>query len=203
MADPIPIAALIVGALQLGVAVKQTADASAAAPPSGLQEKKRWLQCIVQNQTQFALLLQETYHDSGRFYRAPGSVASFHQMSFSVCSRDNSVGTGVSGGASFRMDLDNSHSFHFAIGWTNPFMGSFKAGAIEANAAKDGYEVASSDGSSIRSRHTYKGKDDKGKDAYISFHISASPGQEPSFVITEVRDDHDGGEILPESQDGF
>ncbi|PQE29507.1 hypothetical protein CJF32_00003258 [Rutstroemia sp. NJR-2017a WRK4] len=199
----IAIASLIVSSLQLAVAVKQTADASAPAIPTGLQEKKRWLQCTLKNQTQFSLLLQQTYHDSGRFYSAPGSVASFHQMTFSVCSRDNSVGTGVSGGASFRADLDHHHSFHFAIGWTNPYLGSFKAGVIEAKAAKDGYNAASGDGSFVQSEHGYKGKDEKGENAHIIFHISATPGQKPMFVITEVREDtnkgstEDEGEILP------
>jgi hypothetical protein len=84
-------------------------------PADALREKTRWLQCTLKNQTQFNILLLNTYFDSGRYWDAPGGARTFTQDVFSVCNGDNSVFTGVSGGTAYRIALDNNTQFDFAI----------------------------------------------------------------------------------------
>jgi len=84
-------------------------------PPDDLKKKHRWFQCTIKNATQFDLLLEESYLDSGTYWTAPGTVTQFDQMTFSGCNKNNSVATGVSGGQAFRVYLDEQHDFSFAI----------------------------------------------------------------------------------------
>ena len=46
-------------------------------PPKDLTSKHRWLQCTVKNETQFDVLLLDTYFDSGRYWTSPGGFGSF------------------------------------------------------------------------------------------------------------------------------
>jgi hypothetical protein len=82
--------------------------------PKELTDKYRWLQCSLKNETQFSILLLETYFDSGRYWDAPGSLGSFDQLVFSCCN-DDGVPTGVMGGTAFRLSLDDTHYYDFAL----------------------------------------------------------------------------------------
>lgn len=73
------------------------------------------MQCAIKNQTQFQILLKSTHFDSGRYWAAPGDTKTFNLMDFSVCNRDGSVLTGVSGGTTFAVTLDSKTSYTFAI----------------------------------------------------------------------------------------
>ena len=84
-------------------------------PPKNLEEKFRWLHATVKNETQFNISFMHTMFDSGRYWEAPGSIDSFKQMSFSCCNGDHTVLTGVSGGNSFRLSLDDKHFLDFAL----------------------------------------------------------------------------------------
>lgn len=84
-------------------------------PPKELEEKHRWMQCTIKNETQFQLVYQETYFNSGKFWNAPGGAGAFKPMDFGVCNHDNSIMTGVSGGSTLKLHLDETHSFVFAI----------------------------------------------------------------------------------------
>ena len=72
-------------------------------------------------------------------------------------------------------------------GWTAPGAGRFKAGVIESSSAKDGYDAATPNGNSITSENEYQGEDEDGNPVRIKFQISAAPGNEPMFVVTQVR----------------
>lgn len=84
-------------------------------PPTDLQNKYRWLQCTVKNETQFDALLLESYHDSGRYWTAPGSISPFSQLVFSCCNGDNTFLTGTSGGTAFRVSIDDKHFYDVAL----------------------------------------------------------------------------------------
>jgi hypothetical protein len=81
-------------------------------PPEDIKDKSRWLQCTVKNETQFDILLIDTYFDSGRYWTAPGSFDPFAQLVFSCCNGD---GDGVSGGTAFRLSLDGKHYYDVSI----------------------------------------------------------------------------------------
>ncbi|KAF7794751.1 hypothetical protein EIP86_005889 [Pleurotus ostreatoroseus] len=87
----IEIAALIVDAAALALSIGEVTKKAVPEPTDGLKSKTRWLQCTVKNETQFQILLNDSYIDSGRYYTAPGSIPPFNQMVFSCCNGDNSV----------------------------------------------------------------------------------------------------------------
>lgn len=72
---------------------------------------------------------------------------------------------------------------------TSPDLGGHKAGVIESQNPKDGYDAASDGGNSITSVNQYQAKDGDNPDQNvdIEFHVSAQPGREMLIVITEVR----------------
>ncbi|KAF7969296.1 hypothetical protein HWV62_22427 [Athelia sp. TMB] len=156
------------------------------APPTELKEKFRWLQCTIKNETQFDVLLQGTYFDSGRYWTAPGSFSSFAQMVFSCCNGDHTVMTGATGGTALRVSLDDKHFYDVALGWTAPTAGSFKAGVVESSSPKDGYESATAEGKAVISDTIFEGKDKDGNKARFRIHLSAAPGLEALFVIKQV-----------------
>lgn len=84
-------------------------------PPSGLTDKHRWIQCTVKNQTQFDIVLNGTYFDSGKYWDAPGNIPPFAQMAFSCCNGDNTILTGVSGGNQFQVMVDENTPYKFSL----------------------------------------------------------------------------------------
>jgi hypothetical protein len=80
-----------------------------------LQEKHRWIQCTVVNETEFTILLQGSYFDSGKYWDSPKNIKPFDMMVFSASNGDHTIMTGVSGGTSFRASLDSKHYYDFAI----------------------------------------------------------------------------------------
>ncbi|KAF8803230.1 hypothetical protein BYT27DRAFT_7340934 [Phlegmacium glaucopus] len=148
-----------------------------------LAKKIKELQCTLKNETQFQVLLQETYFNSGRYWDAPGTFRPFDQLVYSCCNDDNAP-TGVAGGTAFRLSLDDRTYFDFALGWTNPLFGSYKAGVVASGSAKDAYDQSDDDGGSLISKDIFEGKDKDGNTA--KFHISAAPNQRPQFVVVQV-----------------
>ncbi|KAI1171819.1 hypothetical protein F4777DRAFT_564120 [Nemania sp. FL0916] len=183
----IPILAEILDALKLAKKIKEALDKLIPPPPQDLKDKHRWMQITLKNATQFPLLLDQTYFDSGRYWTAPAGSSAFDQNVFSVCNKDHSPVTGASGGTSFQIVLDKTHTFNIALGWTAPEAGRFKAGVIESTDPKDGYNAASPTGNFIISQNEYEGTDKEGNPTKIYFHVSAAPGNEAMFVVTEVK----------------
>lgn len=84
-------------------------------PPAGLTDKYRWMQCTLKNETQFPLVYKGTYSSSGKYWTAPGSVAVFQQLVFSVCNGDGTIWTGATGGTGFSLVLDSNNSFNISF----------------------------------------------------------------------------------------
>ena len=118
-------------------------------------------------------------------------------MTFSVYSKGNSVGTSVSGGASFRADLDDDHSFQFSIisssitrnrlnkvsllrGGRVRFLGHSKPVLLRQKQRRAGIMLLRvMEALSIQSKARMR----RGKMRISpSIHISATPGQEPIFI---------------------
>ncbi|KDQ13439.1 hypothetical protein BOTBODRAFT_66681 [Botryobasidium botryosum FD-172 SS1] len=186
MADIISIISILIAAAKLVIHIGEVVAKPLPSPPPGLEDKRRWIQCTVKNATQFNILFQGTYLDSGRYWDAPGSIAPFHTMTFSGCNGDYSIFTGVSGGNAFSITLDHNTTWDFALGWTNPYAGSIKGAVVESSDPQSGYEHANANGNSIRSTSSYRGKDADGNEIIIHFHVSAAPGQRATYVITQV-----------------
>ncbi|KAI0295281.1 hypothetical protein BC826DRAFT_968528 [Russula brevipes] len=189
MSEPggiIEILTIIVTGAELVAKISEVAGKIIPAPPKDLTEKFRWIQCTIKNESQFDVLLMNTYFDSGRYWDAPGSFNQFDQSVFSCCNGDSTILTGVSGGTAFRISLDDTHYYDIAFGWTNPTAGSFKAGVVESSQAKDGFQAASPNGGSIQSTNVYEGKDKNGNPAKFKLHVSAAPGPKTLYVIKQV-----------------
>ncbi|RPB20558.1 hypothetical protein L211DRAFT_852270 [Terfezia boudieri ATCC MYA-4762] len=187
MAALIPVFTVLANAATLAKGVNEVKDLVIPTPAREVQEKHRWMQCTIKNETQFQIVYEATHFDSGRFWDAPGGADSFKQMSFSVCNGDNTILTGVSGGSTLKLHLDETHSFVFAIGWTSPQLGSFKTGVIESDNPLSGYENATAQGASIDSKNIYAGTDEDGKSCRIRFHVSAVPGVKALYEIRQLR----------------
>ncbi|KAK3367940.1 hypothetical protein B0H63DRAFT_529646 [Podospora didyma] len=188
MAQIIEIATTVISAAELAKKVADTISQLIPEVPATLKEKYRWIQCTVRNETEFDILLQGTYFDSGKYWDPPSNIKPFEQMAFAGSNGDHTVLTGVSGGTSFRLSLDTHHYFDFAVGWTNPSAGAVKAGVVESTNAEDRYNIAAATGNSIQSSHKYQGLDKHGKRTTLRFHVQATAGHNSAlYVIREVR----------------
>ncbi|RPD55160.1 hypothetical protein L226DRAFT_616190 [Lentinus tigrinus ALCF2SS1-7] len=185
MAGIIEILTTLVTGGELITKIKDVAKALIPEPAKDLKSKTRWIQCTLKNETQFDVLLQGTYFDSGRYWDAPGSFGEFSQLVFSCCNQDLEP-AGVSGGTAFRLSLDTKHYYDFALGWTNPKIGSIKASVVESSNPKDAYKAAKEGGGSLTSKYVFQGKDKEGKKAQFVIHISAAPGTQTLFVLKQV-----------------
>ncbi|KAG1861451.1 hypothetical protein C8R48DRAFT_711519 [Suillus tomentosus] len=176
----------IVAPLTVSEKTTNTIQESVPEANNDLKEKSRWINCSFKNATQFNYTVVNSYFSSGRYWKAPEGNGPFSSMSFSCCNGDNAM-TGVSGGTAFNMWLDSKQSFDFAVGWTNPLVGTIKAGVVESANPEAGYEAATSEGGHIRSKNFYLGKDEKGNTTKFYIQVSASPGNDPmSFVVQQV-----------------
>ncbi|GJE99082.1 hypothetical protein PsYK624_153230 [Phanerochaete sordida] len=182
----VAIIATIITGVELAVEVGKVAAEIIPDPPKTLQDKHRWVQCTIKNETQFDLLLENTYFDSGRYWTAPGGFSGFQQMVFSGCNGDGTVLTGVSGGCAFRISLDDQHYYDISLGWTNPEVGAFKAGVVNSAQGVDGYNAATPEGGALTSNVIFQGKDKAGNPAKFRINVSAAPGQETLYVVKQI-----------------
>jgi hypothetical protein len=168
---------------------KSVADKVIPAPPKSLTQKSRWLQCVVKNNTQFRIVLQDlhTYFNSGRYWQPPSDILPFDQMIFSCCEGDNTLFTGATGGTAFRLLLDSVTSYNIAVGWTNPYAGSIKAGIVNSIYPKDGCDCASDVGNALKFDLKLKGINTDGRSGEWSLNMSAAAGSTIVYTISEVR----------------
>jgi len=155
-------------------------------PDPLLTEKFRWIQCVVKNQTQFPIQVQgPPYLDSGRYWTPPTDVERFDQMVFSCCNGDYSM-AGATGGTAFRITLDPVTFYDFAVGWTTPAVGGFKASIVKSDNPKDAYEQATLEGNALTSKEVFRGFQKSGNPVERHIYMSAAAGQYMIYVITEV-----------------
>ncbi|KAI9816331.1 MAG: hypothetical protein M1826_001866 [Phylliscum demangeonii] len=168
--------------------IKAAEVKKAPTPDAGEQvkEKSRWLQGTVRNASDFPILAQRSHFDSGRYEDGPSRIDAFELATFSACNGDNTFMTGVSGGQSFKIEIDEQHAFAFSIGFTNPWAGTYKASVVTGDDPHRAYDHASQEGGSIESE-TYVAKDADGKEVRFKLHVSATAGQHPHWVVSETR----------------
>ncbi len=156
--------------------------------PKDLKDKHRWVTVTVFNQTQYSLVYQASYFDSGRFWTAPTNVEPFKEMTFSGCNKNDSILTGVSGAAIFQLQMPKKgggyETLDIGAGFTNPQSGAFKSSGIFTSSGKAAYE-ATTDNTSNNTSSNYSGKDTDDKETTINFLVVSSPGQEASLTVTE------------------
>ncbi|KIK55809.1 hypothetical protein GYMLUDRAFT_87492 [Collybiopsis luxurians FD-317 M1] len=156
-------------------------------PPRELTEKFRWIQCVVKNQTQFQILLQDTYFNSGKYWQPPTAIDPFDQMIFSCCNGDETIGTGVTGGTAFQVILDAVTSYNFSVGWTNPSVGGFKASIVDSPHPIDGYDRATLEGNAFTSEQKFRGLQKNGNPTEWHLHFSAAAGQYMIYEVTQIQ----------------
>jgi hypothetical protein len=184
---PINPATIIAGIKTVGELAKAIGAMSTALPkpPSDLTGKARWVTVTVFNQTQYDLVYQDSYFDSGRFWTAPTNVPPFKQMTFSACDKDNSLMTGVSGGVQFSIAIPGNPQ-QFAAGFSNPYAGANKASVLAgASATPQAAYDAITDVTARASIPALAGKDINGKDVTLSFSLASAPGAEASVTVTQ------------------
>lgn len=184
--------------------LQQVAALPNPTPSLGLQEKNRWIQIIIKNQTQFQLAPNGTFYDTGRYWDPPRECGQFAQMAFSACNGDWDP-RGATGGTAFQVRLDDSHVYDIAVvrlfldlplrvrtyafqGWTAPIAGSYKTSAVASSVAEDGYNAATPEGNILLSDNIYEGKDGSGDPVRFRLKFSAMPAEHIALiVIDEVR----------------
>ncbi|KAK5746740.1 hypothetical protein LTS12_022637 [Elasticomyces elasticus] len=185
-------ALIMVGRILLAAApyaAKALSTKEKPTPPVSEQisnDKSRWLQGTLRNATDFPIVAIKSYFDSGRYDQSPARVDSFDTEAFTCCEGDNTFMTGVSGGQTYQIDLDEDNSFAFSIGFTNPYAGTYKAGVAASSNPEDGYNAASQAGGCVESP-TYLAKDEEGHEVKVKFSISVTAGQRPQYVVSEIR----------------
>ena len=84
------------------------------APPDELKYKSRWMQCTLINKTNYRMEYKETNFASGVYYQAPPfSIESGGSGTFSVC--NEGWWTGVKGGNTWRIKIDNDQTVVFSL----------------------------------------------------------------------------------------
>ncbi|KAJ7585909.1 hypothetical protein C8J56DRAFT_787977, partial [Mycena floridula] len=155
-------------------------------PDPLLTERPSWIHCVVKNQTQFPIQVQgPPYLHSGRYWTPPTDIKPFDQMVFSCCNKDE-VAEGATGGTAFRITLDAITFYDFAVGWTNPFAGGFKASIVKSDNPRTAYEKATLEGNALRSEEVFRGFQKNGNPVERRIYMSAAAGQYMIYVITEV-----------------
>ncbi|KAG2065929.1 hypothetical protein BDR04DRAFT_1107731 [Suillus decipiens] len=161
-----------------------------------LKAKFRWINCSLKNITQFNYTVVDNYLSSGRYWKPPAGDKGFSSATFSCCNGEGAI-SGATGGTAFSLWLDSQQSFDFAVGWSDPLVGSLKAGVVESATAEAGYEAVTREGGHIQSKNLFAGKDENGKPAKFYIQVSASPGKDPmSFVVQQVPYTEDEGETM-------
>ena len=124
------------------------------------EKKLRSLELTVSNDTKAATLTFAGEHfDSGTWFEhLSASVIGPNQASKGFVSNRESAPTGVTGGLTFKIEQKNRKDKYLRIGFTNPFLGSFKTyiGIGGSPGAKLGYENAEDDSHKLRVLDEYK-----------------------------------------------
>ncbi|KAI0746731.1 hypothetical protein C8Q80DRAFT_791615 [Daedaleopsis nitida] len=142
-----------------------------------------WLQPTIKNGTQFKITFLTSHFDSGEYHTKPADIAPFEQMTFSCIQNRNFHG--VAGGTQFRISFDDAHYMNFAVGWTNPEIGSLKASAVEGGPYY-AYEQATDKSTTLTSKDMYEAKDKDGNSLKFRIQITAQPGATPVFVVKQA-----------------
>ncbi|KAH7102335.1 hypothetical protein BKA62DRAFT_112025 [Auriculariales sp. MPI-PUGE-AT-0066] len=155
------LSSVILNAADLSRKKNQVSQTSNPPRPAAIEhEKHHWIQIAIRNATQFALRPTDTYLDTGKYWPAapPVDVQPFSVGTFAACNRDWDA-RAASGGTTFSMELDSSNQIPFSIGWTDPLVGAFKTAVIISHSAKDGYDAANEDGTTLQLSGWYQGVD--------------------------------------------
>lgn len=145
----------------------------------------RAVSVTVFNRTQYELVYQRGYLYSGRFATAPTNVPAFGQMTFTGAAKEPSVMTGVSGGAEFSIAIPD-HAQEIAVGFSNPFIGSFGASVVAGSDATAEAAYDKIDSSTVTAAiRPLLGTDTKGQPVTVSFSLVAEPGERISVTVTQ------------------
>jgi hypothetical protein len=183
MVDPVTI---VTGIETAGKIAEAVGSMSALIPdtPKELTEKARWMTLTVFNQSQYQLVYDGgSYFNSGRMWKAPTTVPPFSQMTCSMSNADNSFFTGVSGGLLFTIDIPGAPQ-RFAVGFSSPYAGAYKASVVPGGTAEAAYEAIHS-GSTTASISGIKGTDKEGNPVTLSFQLVSESGAEASVTVTQ------------------
>ncbi|KAK7458740.1 hypothetical protein VKT23_009740 [Stygiomarasmius scandens] len=191
----VTIASTIVSAAGLVLKGKQASEK--VTTPKTADGKKYQMEITVVNKTQFPINLGDdlTYFWTGRYAdgKGPTTIDPFSKMTYCVCNTDAVlIDSGVTGGNAFRIYLDGKTYYDFAIGWTCPVVGRYKAGILEPkdgkNFAEQGYDSATEDGKAYTSTKAWLGpteaeasSEKKDSKAITKFRLDAVPGRQPTL----------------------
>ncbi len=179
----------IMTAGEIAKAIKSMADVIPKAADE-LTDKFRWMTLGIRNETQFKLTHTSSWFDSGRFWDSPpGIIKPFESAEFSVCSKDGSIGTGVSGGIRLEVDLEEMDETLFVgVGFAHPAVGTRKSSVIfhakPGSVARDAHEAITADTMRSNSRDLI-GINRHGDRVEFDFLAVSSPGQGTMVTITQ------------------
>ncbi|ELQ39818.1 hypothetical protein M0657_011212 [Pyricularia oryzae] len=185
MTGVVEILTTLVSAAKLADKVHKTLREVVPKPPTEIERRHRTFYCTVVNLTQFDILVEDSNLVSGRFFTSPQGVDKWGNMTFTGCNGDHSP-AGVTMGVSFKVSLDSTHHFDFAVGLTAPLVGHYKAGVVESLDPNAGYMAAEKGGVAINSENGYSATDEDGEQQEIKFHVSAFPGNKMTIEIRQV-----------------
>ncbi|TEB16652.1 hypothetical protein FA13DRAFT_1650555, partial [Coprinellus micaceus] len=154
-------------------------------PSDELRGKSTWMQCVVQNKTQFLIVYDSpAYISSGGFDEPPQNINPYSNMVFTVCTRKAS--TGIVGGVACRIILNVAMEYPFALGWTAPLAGEFATGVAESVGVEDGYKRSSEDGNTVESMEEFNALDENREEVNFCFKLTVTPGRKALFVVSQV-----------------
>ncbi|KAJ5203823.1 uncharacterized protein N7498_004702 [Penicillium cinerascens] len=165
--------------------VQKACDAMKDAPtiPSDLRSYSRPLWMVLKNKTQFSITPDGTYFYSGCLHGQSSNTGAYNVTGFGA--RNSWAGT--TGGARFKIKLDQKNEVVFVIGFSNPVIGYYAAHIEESwDMEKAGYAKVQENGNNIESIHVYKGTSSSGSPLKFRLRLSIVSGQ--TMDITVVQD---------------
>ncbi|GAD94325.1 hypothetical protein PVAR5_2950 [Paecilomyces variotii No. 5] len=165
--------------------VQKACDAMKDAPTIPADLKSYWFPIwfVLKNKTQFSINPDGTYFYSGCLHGQSSNTGAYGVTGFGA--RNSWAGT--TGGARFKIKLDQHNEFTFVIGFSNPYIGYFGAHIEESSdIEKNGYNKIQENGNNIESVHVYKGTSSSGIPLKFKLRLSIVSGQ--TMTITAVQE---------------
>ncbi|KNE65985.1 hypothetical protein AMAG_10265 [Allomyces macrogynus ATCC 38327] len=153
--------------------------------PRQLAQKPRSLLQKLINKTHLPLTLVSEYHESGRWWTTPPVVLSSHSEAlFASCNRDGGIMTGTTGAFAYQLGATDYHVVFF---FSNPYVGSFKAGCIVSRGLPPSMGRLKADYGSSKVVNGKKSTSSLGP--VIAFAIPASGKLPAEFIVTAPEDE--------------
>lgn len=154
--------------------------------PAALQQKSRWINVTIANETQFNLAFSnESWFYAGFFWTAPGNTSAFNHSNFSGCNTYMWI-TKVSGAAKFEIEIPGEDNIPISISFSNPYLEGLKTRAEFTDDIWGTWDRMVDSSIYCCTKDWGKHKTTDGEVAKVSFKLTSTPGRNAKVTIKQI-----------------